>query len=95
MFNAENNLGEIYAVQNITKNPSKTLYCEAMDSLQQREVRSIEDIKKHQNPLYRVHNKVKHKVSECVGSYFVSGYMREDGTKINGYTRTCGAKHNN
>lgn len=45
MFNAENNLGEIYAVQNITKNPSKTHYCEAMGSLQQREVRSIEDIK--------------------------------------------------
>ena len=95
MFNAENNLGEIYAVQNITKNLSKTHYCEAMGSLQQRETRSIEDIKKHQNFMYRIRNKVIHKVSECVGSYFVSGYTREDGTKINGYTRTCGAKHNN
>ncbi len=40
-------------------------------------------------------NKIKNKVSECVGSYPVSGYTREDGTKVNGYTRTCGAKHNN
>lgn len=45
--------------------------------------------------MYRVKNKIKHKVSECVGSYFVHGYTREDGTKIDGYTRSCGAKHNN
>ena len=95
MFNAENNLGEIYAVQNITKDLSKTHYCEAMGSLQNREARSVEDIKRHQNPMYRVNNKIKHKVSECVGSYFVHGYTREDGTKIDGYTRSCGAKHNN
>lgn len=38
---------------------------------------------------------IKNKVSECVGSYYVSGYTREDGTKINGYVRNCGAKHNN
>lgn len=29
----------------------------------------------------------------CAGTYQVSGYTREDGTKIAGYTRTCGAKH--
>ena len=32
--------------------------------------------------------------STCAGSYSVSGYTREDGTKVAGYTRTCGAKHN-
>ena len=40
-------------------------------------------------------NKIKNKVSECVGSYPVSGYTREDGTKVDSYIRTCGAKHNN
>ena len=40
-------------------------------------------------------NEVKNKVSKCVGSYLVSGYTREDGTKVDGYIRTCGAKHNN
>lgn len=29
----------------------------------------------------------------CAGTYSVSGYTREDGTKVAGYTRTCGAKH--
>ena len=33
--------------------------------------------------------------SNCIGSYSVSGYTREDGTKVAGYTRTCGAKHKN
>ena len=95
MFNAENNLGEMYAVQNIAKNLSRTHYCEAMGPLQQREARSVEDIKKHQNLLYRINNKIKNKVSKCVGSYPVSGYTREDGTKVDSYIRTCGAKHNN
>lgn len=31
----------------------------------------------------------------CIGSYPVSGYTRSDGTKVDGYIRTCGAKHNN
>ena len=39
--------------------------------------------------------KVKNKVSECVGSYYVNGYRRNDGTTVEGYVRTCGAKHNN
>lgn len=29
----------------------------------------------------------------CVGTYQVSSYTREDGTKISSYTKTCGAKH--
>lgn len=30
---------------------------------------------------------------KCAGTYKVSGYTREDGTKIDSYWRTCGAKH--
>lgn len=30
---------------------------------------------------------------QCVGSYEVSGYTHSDGTKVDSYTRTCGAKH--
>lgn len=33
--------------------------------------------------------------SECIGSYSVRNYTRSDGTEVGGYTRTCGAKHNN
>lgn len=29
----------------------------------------------------------------CAGTYQVSGYTREDGTKVASYSRTCGAKH--
>ena len=29
----------------------------------------------------------------CAGTYKVSGYIREDGTKVDSYWRTCGAKH--
>ena len=29
----------------------------------------------------------------CVGSYPVEGYTRKDGTKVDGYVRTCGAAH--
>lgn len=29
-------------------------------------------------------------IKQCAGSYFVSGYTREDGTEVEGYTRTCG-----
>ena len=32
-------------------------------------------------------------VSECAGTYPVSGYTREDGTEVRGYMRTCGAAH--
>ncbi len=31
----------------------------------------------------------------CAGTYPVQGYTRDDGTKVSGYTRTCGAKHLN
>ena len=33
--------------------------------------------------------------TRCVGTYMVSGYTRSDGKKIEGYKRTCGAKHDN
>lgn len=37
-------------------------------------------------------NPNSNKKSQCTGLYPVSGYTREDGTKVEGYTRTC-SKH--
>ena len=60
--------------------------------------KGIEQIKKIKDKGFE---KVKDKLHisyiqdvDCVGSYPVSGYIRSDGTKVEGYTRTCGAKHN-
>lgn len=39
------------------------------------------------------HMSINMSSSGCVGSYEVSGYTRDDGTKVDSYTRTCGAKH--
>ena len=33
------------------------------------------------------------KNKNCAGTYKVSGYTRDDGTKVDSYWRTCGAKH--
>ena len=43
------------------------------------------------NPSYKgVNNNSKsHSQKGCSGSYPVSGYTRDDGTKVEGYTRTC------
>ena len=35
----------------------------------------------------------RNKITQCVGSYPVSSYIRAYGTNVKGYTRTCGAKH--
>lgn len=32
--------------------------------------------------------------SNCAGTYLVSGYTRDDGTRVPSYYRTCGAEHN-
>ncbi len=32
---------------------------------------------------------------ECIGLYYVNGYTLSDDTKVDGYIRNCGAKHNN
>lgn len=31
--------------------------------------------------------------ANCAGIYQVSGYTRNDGTKVSSYERTCGVKH--
>lgn len=41
---------------------------------------------------YMINNNQSHK-NGCVGSYPVEGYTRKDGTKVDGYVRTCGAAH--
>lgn len=107
MSNAENLIGDKYAVQG--KFGHIAHFIEDFEPLSNREFRTTEDIKKHKNIFNRVRNKgtysnhviktgiqkVVNHASECVGSYHVNGYTREDGTKVDGYTRTCGAKHNN
>ena len=33
--------------------------------------------------------------NDCRGSYYVSGYTRDNGTKVEGYVRTCWKHGNN
>ena len=90
MSNAENHVGETYAVKGENmRNPHKL---ETMTDLESREYRTPENLKEHKNVLKRIENKAEH-VSSKIGSYSVSGYTRSDGTKVGNYTRTCGAKH--
>lgn len=56
------------------------------------------DINKHQLPqgynLEGISTKDNGFYGEkCAGRYNVSGYTRDDGTRVSSYTRTCGAKH--
>ena len=109
MSNAENQIGETYAVKGkVMRDPHKL---ETMTELVSREYRTSQNLKKHKNIFNRVKNKIDYIASDyiekldnntilqdiktCVGSYPVSGYSRSDGTKVSGYIRTCGAKHQN
>jgi len=74
--------GTNYTINEIDKNGNK---------------HSLENMKplstrKMANPSYKgvgVNNKGSHTTKDCSGSYPVSGYTRADGTKVEGYTRTC------
>lgn len=57
--------------------------------------KAIDTVSKGIDKVMDTAHKVKNKTSECVGSYYVNGYERSDGTIIEGYVRKCGAKHNN
>ena len=107
MSNAENLIGDTYAIQG--KFGHFAHFIEDFEPLSNREFRTPEDIKRHKNIFIRMKNKghynghvIKTSIQQainhakkCVGSYRVSGYTREDGTKVDSYIRTCGAKHNN
>lgn len=70
---------------------AKDKYNKAIDTRD----KAIDTVNKGIDKVMDTAHKVKNKVSECVSSYYVNGYERSDGRRIEGYTRTCGAKHNN
>lgn len=61
----------------------------------QKQDREIDYYKRHgrKEPIRMSRTSLWGENHRCAGSYSVSGYTREDGTKVDGYTRTCGAKH--
>ena len=106
--NAKNHIGKCYEV-NSMPNVSDSHKIESMQSLENRMPSSQEElqgawfrIKKQQDEADYYKKTGKHMPIRmpslysdlpCVGSYTVSGYTRDDGTKVAEYTRTCGAKH--
>ena len=108
--NAKNHIGKCYEIGSISDNVSSHKI-ESMQPLENRVPTTHEELqgawartKRKQEELdyYRKtgkHIPIRMQSSEfssnCIGSYSVSGYTREDGTKVAGYTRTCGAKHEN
>ena len=108
--NAKNHIGKCYEIGSISDNVSSHKI-ESMQPLENRVPTTHEELqgawartKRKQEELDYYRKTGKHMPirmqnsefsSNCIGSYSVSGYTREDGTKVAGYTRTCGAKHEN
>ena len=71
MSNAENHVGETYAVKGENmRNPHKL---ETMTNLDTREYRTLENLKEHKNVFNRIENKVEHvssKIKEKTGKIF-------------------------
>lgn len=92
-------------LKNFVKYKLECHYLEGMGPLSERIKKTPNEIKERTERIHPNALKAKDKISEignkqssnsqCVGSYSVSGYTRSDGTKVEDYTRTCGAKHNN
>ncbi len=102
--NGKGQLGKCYEV--ISKEEGGNVhFIETMESIKYRMPSSPEDLqmwgnshkrKKEESEYYFKtgrHMPINMSSSQCVGSYKVSGYTRSDGTKVDSYTRTCGAKH--
>lgn len=108
--NAKNHIGKCYEIGS-TSNNVDSHKIESMQPLENRIPTTHEELqgawartKRKQEELDYYRKTGKHMPirmqnsefsSNCIGSYSVSGYTREDGTKVAGYTRTCGAKHEN
>lgn len=108
--NAKNHIGKCYEIGS-TSNNVDSHKIESMQPLENRVPTTHEELqgawartKRKQEELDYYRKTGKHMPirmqnsefsSNCIGSYSVSGYTREDGTKVAGYTRTCGAKHEN
>lgn len=102
MVNGENHIGEIYSAPNLGNSKSACHSLEGMGSLSKRQQRTPEEIKKTTERIHpnssrfkNLHSQKGNFSSQCAGSYPVNGYTRSDGTEVGGYTRTCGAQHNN
>ena len=107
MSNAENHVGETYAVKGENmRNPHKL---ETMTDLESREYRTPENLKKHKNVLNRIENKAEHvtsKIKEKTDKNFEERKAHRtdnDSTKkdtgscvgsysVSGYTRSDGTK---
>ncbi len=103
-LNGKSHLGKCYEI--ISKpEGGKPHEAETMEALKYRMPSSPEDLHMWGASLKRKeeefeyyfrtgrHMPINMSSSQCVGSYEVSGYTRDDGTKVDSYTRTCGAKH--
>ena len=103
MSNAENHVGETYAVKGENmRNPHKL---ETMTDLESREYRTPENLKEHKNVLNRIENKAEHvssKIKEKTDKIFARR-TDNDSTKkdtgscvgsysVSGYTRSDGTK---
>ena len=103
MSNAENHVGETYAVKGENmRNPHKL---ETMTDLESREYRTPENLKEHKNILNRIENKAEHvtsKIKEKTDKIFARR-TDNDSTKtdtgscvgsysVSGYTRSDGTK---
>ena len=110
MSNAENHVGETYAVKGENmRNPHKL---ETMTDLESREYRTPENLKEHKNVLNRIENKAEHltsKIKEKTDKIFEERKARRtdnDSAKkdtgscvssysVSGYTRSDGTKVGN
>lgn len=102
--NGRGHLGKCYEVIS-NEEGGNPHYLETMESIKYRMPSSPEDLQMWGDSLKRKkeefeyyfrtgrHMPINMSSSQCVGSYEVSGYTRSDGTKVDSYTRTCGAKH--
>lgn len=108
-INAENHIGKCYSISSsdYTKDPHKIEYMDSLNLRQKvsgefleyqyhKDLRESEELEYYirtgkrkpiQMPAMGYHSE------DCAGTYMVSGYTREDGTRVASYPRTCGAKH--
>ncbi|MCM1265672.1 MAG: DUF2974 domain-containing protein [Candidatus Gastranaerophilales bacterium] len=105
-YHPENHIGKCYKIYSSNNRQYTHHKTERMKPLDTRVPTTPEDL----NYIKRQEHKAKEKAweyykrtgrhkpmnmsSTCVGSYTVSGYTKENGTKVSSYIRTCGAKHN-
>ncbi len=81
MFNAENHIGETYAVN--SKSNQFPHFSSAMNSLSDREFRTPQDLKRHKNVLNRVENKIEYTTNKVKN--YLHNNMQKMQDKIKNY----------